>query len=464
MLGKVTVIWRPNVGKSSFFNMYTGHKIAIVSDTAGTTRDIVEYEYNDETNDLSYILADSGGLDLLDKDDEISKDIVERTRDAIRDSDILIWLIEYDRFTEHDERVLRILREDDFRDVVVVANKADNDDKIMEAYSLAGTGWFEQFFPVSVMHNRWVSDVRDYIAKKLKEKGLNYQHEELSEEFVKMAIVGRPNVWKSSLVNAITERNRVMVKDLQWTTRDSVDTKFEYEGNKYVLIDTAGIRRPWKIGSRNIEDWSIMRTDRAISRADVVCVVIDWDDWIVHQDQAIIQRVLEEDKGLILVVNKWDKVLGKCKSDEERENMMDRYIVYMKQKIEFLSWAPVVFSSALEGRRVKDILSRAQEIKDERVKRVKTWVLNNFLEQVIYKHPPTWNKKSHKPKIYFATQAETNPPKFIISVNNESHFHFSYKRYLENKIRDNFGFFGTPILIEYKQKEGTGRYKNARKK
>lgn len=444
--------------------MYTGHKIAIVSDISGTTRDIVEFDYNDKVNDLSYIIADSGGLDLLDKNDEIAKDIVERTKNAIRNSDILVWLIEYDRVTELDEKILKIIREENFKDVIVVANKADNEKQEMEAWSLAWTGWFENFFPVSVTHNKWISDVKSFIAKKLTQKGLNYKYEEIWDEYIKLAIIGRPNVGKSSLVNAITWEDRVMVKDLQGTTRDSVDSKFEFEGNKYVLIDTAWIRRPWKIGSANIEDWSIMRTDRAIDRADVVAIIIDGIDGIVHQDQAIIQRVLEEDKGIILVVNKWDAVLDKCKTDEEREHMMEKYIVYMKQKIEFLTWAPVIFSSATEWRRVKDILSRASEIRTERTKRVRTWVLNNFLEQVIYKHPPTWNRKSHKPKIYFATQAEVNPPRFVISVNNSSHFHFSYRRYIENKIRENFWFYGTPVIVEYKQKDGAWRYKNAKKK
>ncbi|MCT4617403.1 MAG: ribosome biogenesis GTPase Der [Candidatus Gracilibacteria bacterium] len=462
MLGKITIIGRPNVGKSSFFNMYTGHKIAIVSDISGTTRDIVEFEYNDRENDITYILADSGGLDFNAQDDEVADDIIERTDRAIDESDILIWLIEYDRLTILDEKILELLRKKNYQNVIVVANKADDENKQMEAYSLAGTGGFEDFVPVSVSHNRGVGEVRNLVAKKLKEKGLNYKYEEVDDEYVKLAIVGRPNVGKSSLINAITGENKVMVKDLWGTTRDSVDTKFENEAGKFVLIDTAGIRRPGKIGKGNIEDWSVMRSERAITRADVVAVVVDGKEGIAHQDLAVINRVLEENKGLILVVNKWDLVLAKPGID--KTTMMNRYIEYLKAKIEFLSWAPVVFSSALEGKRVEEILKNAASIKEERNKRVKTGVLNNFMEQVIYKHPPTGNKKSHNPKIYFASQPETNPPRFVLSVNNEKHFHFSYKRYLENRIRDNFGFFGTPIIIDYKQKEGTGRYRRGRQK
>lgn len=433
--------------------MYTGHKIAIVADEAGTTRDIAEYEYKDQDNNLTYILADSGWLDFSSETDEIAEDIIERTEEAIWNSDLLIWLIEYDRITELDDKVLKILRDKGIKDVVIVANKADNEEKIMEAYSLAGFGESLAFFPVSVSHNDWVRDVKKFVADFLAKKGLNYNHEDLDESFVKLAMVGRPNVGKSSLINSITGENRVMVKDMDHTTRDSIDTKFVYNNTNYVLIDTAGVRRLSKIGVRNIEDWSVMRTNRAVTRADVIAVVVDGVQGIVHQDLAIISKVLEENKGLVIVINKWDQVLEKPGVDKDK--MMNRYIDYLKSKIEFLPWVTVVFTSATERKRVDEILENAQEIKNERYKRVKTGIFNNFLEQAIYKHPPTGNKKSHNPKIYYGTQADVNPPKFVLTVNNPNHFHFSYKRYLENKIRDNFGFFGTPVVIEYK---GRGKY------
>jgi len=435
--------------------MYTGHKIAIVADEEGTTRDISEYEYNDEENGLTYVVSDSGWLDISSKSDEISKDILERTERSISNSDLLIWLIEFDRITALDEAVLKILRERNIKDVIIVANKADNEQKVIESYSQA---WFWdalEFFPVSVSHNTWIREVKKFVAKFLTEKWLNYLHEEIDDSFVKLAMVWRPNVWKSSLINAITWENRVMVKDFSWTTRDSIDTKFKYKDQDFVLIDTAWIRRLSKVWVRNIEDWSVMRTNRSITRADIVAVVIDWFDWIVHQDLAIISKVLEENKWLVIVVNKWDKVLAKPWVD--KETMMNRYLEYLKSKIEFLPWVPVIFSSATEWKRVDEVLENAINIKSERFKRVKTWILNNFLEQVIYKHPPTGNKKSHSPKIYYWTQADVNPPKFVISVSNPHHFHFSYKRYLENKIRANFWYHGTPIIIEYK---GRGKYKD----
>ena len=448
MLAKVTIIGRPNVWKSSFFNMYTGHKIAIVADEEWTTRDISEYEYKDEENGLTYIVSDSGWLDFSNKTDEIAIDIAERTEKAIIESDLLIWLIEYDRTTQLDEQVLKVLRENKIKDVIIVANKADNEYKVMEAYSLAWFGEWLAFFPVSVSHNFWVREIKQFVAKFLTSKGLNFELEEIDDSFVKLAMVGRPNVGKSSLINAITWTNRVMVQDMSGTTRDSIDTKFKFSDTDFVLIDTAWVRRLSKVWVRNIEDWSVMRTNRAIIRADVIAVVIDWFDWIVHQDLSIISTALEENKWLVIVVNKWDKVLDKDGVDKEK--MMNRYIEYLKSKIEFLPWVSVIFTSATDRKRVDEILVAAANIKIERYKRVKTGIFNNFMEQVIYKHPPTGNKKSHSPKIYYWAQVDVNPPKFVLTVNNPHHFHFSYKRYLENRIRDNFWFFGTPIVIEYK--------------
>ena len=447
MLWKITVIGRPNVWKSSFFNMYTGHKIAIVDDVAGTTRDISEFEFTDEENELTYILADSGWLDFGSKEDEVAEDIVDRTDRAIDESDLLVWIIEYDRMTLLDEKILKLLKKKNYNNFIVLANKADNENKVMEAWNLAWKGELE-FFPISVSHNLWLADVRKFVAKFLRNKWLHYKIEDLDDEYVKLAMIGRPNVGKSSMINAIVGKDRVMVKDLAWTTRDSVDTKFKYDWSDFVLIDTAWIRRLSKVWTRNVENWSIMRSERAMKRADVVAVIIDWFEGIVQQDLWVIWKALEENKWIIVVVNKWDKVLEKPWVNKEQ--MMTRYIDYLQEKIEFIPWVSVIFTTATEKKRVNEILQRAREIKHERFKRVKTWILNNFLEQAIYKHPPTWNRKSHSPKIYYATQADVNPPKFVFSVSNPDHFNFSYKRYLENRIRDNFWYEGTSIIIEYK--------------
>lgn len=453
MLAKITIIGRPNVGKSSIFNMMTGHKIAIVADEAGTTRDISEFEYTDEKNDLTYILADSGGLDYSSEDDEVAVDITERTERSIVESDLLVWAIEYDRFTELDEQIYRILKQHKVENFIILANKADNETQIMEAWSLAWK-WEMEFFPVSSSHNSGLAEVKRYIAKHLVAKGLNYKKDQ-EDETLKMAFIGRPNVGKSSIVNSVVGSDRVMVKDMSGTTRDAIDTKFSYGEQEFTLIDTAGIRRLSKVGTRNIENWSVMRSERALKRADVIAVVVDGFEGIVQQDLSLIGRAIEEKKGLIIVVNKWDKVLDKPGVD--KAHMMERYITYLKEKIDFLPWVSVIFTSATEKKRLTNILDEAMKIADERKKRVKTSIFNEFLEQLIYKHPPTGNKKSHSPKIYYGSQVDTNPPKFVVSVNNPNHFHFSYKRYMENKIRDNFGFEGTPIVIEFK---GRGKYKD----
>lgn len=449
MLAKVTVIGRPNVWKSSFFNMFTWHKIAIVADEAWTTRDISEYEYTDNVNDITYILADSWWLDFWSKTDEIAVDIIDRTRDAIKESDILIWLLEYDKFTDLDERILKVLRSKDMPPVIVVANKADNENSKLEAFSLPVVNTFDGFFTTSVSHNSWFNEIRSFIAKNLKSRWFDYLVEDLDDNFIKLALVWRPNVWKSSLINSIVWKNRVMVKDMAGTTRDSIDTKFHYNEKDFVLIDTAWIRRLSKIWTRNIENWSVMRTERSITRADIVAVIVDWVDGIHQQDLSIIWRVLEEKKWLIIVINKWDAVLNKQWIDKEK--IMGRYLSYLSEKFDFLPWVSVIFTSAVEKKRVEEILDTAILINEERkFKRVKTSIFNWFIEQAVIKHPPTWNRVAHKPKIYYGSQVDVNPPKFVLTVNNPEHFHFSYKRYLENKIRDNFWFAWTPIIIEYK--------------
>lgn len=453
MLAKITIVWRPNVGKSSLFNMFTGHKIAIVADEAGTTRDISEFEYTDEKNDLTYILADSGWLDYSSKDDEVAIDITERTERSIIDSDLLVWIIEYDRFTDLDESIYRVIRKHWAKNFIILANKADNETQVMESWSLAGK-WEMEFFPVSSSHNAGIGDVKRYIAKYLVSKWLNFKKGEDDDTF-KMAFIGRPNVGKSSIVNTIVGSDRVMVKDMAGTTRDAIDTKFTYGDEEFTLIDTAGIRRLSRVGTRNIENWSVMRSERALKRADVIAVIVDGFDGIVQQDLSLIGKTMDEKKGLIIVVNKWDKVLEKPWVD--RAHMMERYTNYLKEKIEFLPWVSVIFTSATEKKRLTNILDEALKIRDERSKRVKTSIFNEFLEQLVYKHPPTGNKKSHSPKIYYGSQVDANPPKFVVSVNNPNHFHFSYKRYMENKIRDNFGFSGTPLTIEFK---GRGKHKD----
>ncbi|MBP8016545.1 50S ribosome-binding GTPase, partial [Candidatus Gracilibacteria bacterium] len=296
-----------------------------------------------------------------------------------------------------------------------------------------------------------ITNLKSEIIKKLKELGFDYKEKKYDESWIKIAIIGKPNVGKSSIVNAITGENRVMVKDIAGTTRDAVDSLFEWNNQKFVIIDTAGIRRSGKIGSKNIEKWSLLRSERAIERADIIAVVIDGFDGITAGDQHIIQKALEANKGIILVINKWDKVLNIPGTDKEKA--IDKYIYHLRNKLEFLPYVTPIFTIAIEGKRLNDILETAIKIKEERKKRIQTSVFNDFLSQIVFKHAPTGTRKSHKPKIFYGSQVDINPPKFLISVNNSDHFHFSYKRYIENKIREFFGFWGTPIIIELKGRE-----------
>ncbi len=519
MIARITIVGRPNVGKSSLFNVLSGHKIAIVSDTENTTRDIVEYQMHDVENHISYILADSGGI-TIGTDDAILSDIRNRVQESITRSDLILFVLEYDKLTALDEEIAKLLRKSG-KKVIIVANKADNIERMNEAYALASLG-FDDFVITSTAHDRGLDILKLAMVHNLKENGLDYEEAEYDDGVLKLAIIGRPNVGKSSLINALTGTNRAMVRDMPGTTRDSIDSIIEWNGEKIVLIDTAGIRRSGKIGSANLEQWSVMRSERSITRADLVAIVIDADEGITSQDKHVVERALEEKKGIILVCNKWDKILArptvqtleereaqraldKAKSEAEKlakskgrgnklpplpesplkshnrapemssiderysgSTIMNRYIQYINQEFDFISYVTPIFTSAVDGKRVDAILDIAFKIRDERNKRVKTGVFNDFLSQITYQHAPTGNRKAHKPKIYYGSQVDVNPPKFMISVNNESHFHFSYKRYIENRIREFFGFAGTPINVELKGRESifkkTGGLKDERLK
>lgn len=490
-IARITVVGRPNVGKSSLFNVLSGHKIAIVSDIENTTRDIVEYQIHDEINHLSYILADSGGI-TSGSDDAILTDIRDRVRESIDRSELILFVLEYDKVTALDEEIARMLRKSG-KNIVMIANKADNRDRANEAYELLSLG-FQNMIVTSAAHGIGLAEIKATIARELKAGGYHYEETDYSDEYLKLAIIGRPNVGKSSIVNAITGTNRSMVRDMPGTTRDSIDSIVEWNGEKIVLIDTAGIRRSGKIGSANIEQWSVLRSERAITRADVIAVVVDADEGITAGDKHIVERALEEKKGIILVFNKWDKILERpnvvrleenAREKAEREalketkgkkkdtvvstkrapevseinerfsgsTIMNRYLEYIKQEFDFLAYVTPLFTSAVDGKRIDSILDIALAIRVERMKRVKTGVFNDFLEQITYQHAPTGNRKSHKPKAYYGSQVDVNPPKFVISVNNADHFHFSYSRYIENRIREFFGFKGTPIIVELKGRE-----------
>lgn len=455
MLPRITIVGRPNVWKSSIFNALSGHRIAIVSDIENTTRDIIEYRIDDAENEISYTLADSGGIVQADNETLLA-DVRSRADDAIATSDIILFVLEFDRMTEFDEFIVKKLRRAK-KPVFIIANKADNPKRAIESFQHMSLG-LGDVIPVSAVQNRGFTELKTRIAAELKSQGFGYTPDETYDGMLKLAIIGRPNVGKSSLVNAISGEVRSIVKDFAGTTRDAIDTVIEFQWEEICLIDTAGIRRAGKIGNANIEQWSVMRAERSIERADVVAVVIDAYEGITHQDEHIVGEAMKAKKWIILVVNKWDKVLAKPGVDTS--TILDRYMVYLSKKFDFLSYAPVVFTSAIENRRIDLVLEHSLNIRKEREKRVKTGVLNKFLEQITYDHAPTGNRKSHKPKVYYGSQVDINPPKFLISVNNADHFHFSYIRYIENKIREVFGFEWTPIDIELKSRKSMFKSKD----
>lgn len=448
MFGYVLIVGRPNVGKSSLFNALTGHKIAIVSDVENTTRDTLEYEVRDEETGAVYTLADSGGLNF-GTDDEILEDVRERVFRAMDRADLVLFAVDSHGLSAADQRIADLLRAAK-KPVFVVANKADNDQMEMEAYAAARLG-FDAFFPISVSHRRGLTDLRLNVAKTLKKMGFSISAPEVPQG-IKVAIIGRPNVGKSSLLNAILGEDRAIVKDMPGTTRDTTDVGFEYQGKPVVLIDTAGIRKSGRIDP-GIEAWSVERTDRAIARCDVAACVIDGAAGITAQDQHVIQRALESQKGVVIVVNKWDLVLAKKKTATGVETAENDYRYDLQRRFPFLSWATAIFTTATEGNRVTGLLDAVLGVQAERERRIPTGLFNKFLEQVAYQHAPSGNRKSHKPKIFYGTQADVNPPRFVLSVNDPGHFHFSYRRYMENKLREHFGFQGTPVVMEYRGRD-----------
>jgi GTP-binding protein len=398
----------------------------------------------DSETDGQFLLCDSGGL-VSGSNDEILKDIRQRAEVSIAASDAIIFVVEYSHVSNEDLEIAKILRRTK-KPIILVANKADNelrDNQAMELLSL----WLGEPIAVSVSHRRGFGKLWGEISAFIKSFGVQ-KMEEVGETPIKIALIGRPNVGKSSLVNAITGENRVMVKDMPGTTRDSIDTSFHHNSHEYILIDTAGIRRAGKIEHADIEDWSVLRSERAIGRADIVALVVDADEGVTHQDQVVLSKALEEKKWVILVINKWDKVLARPNTDKDK--IMEQYLKYLQRELAFIAYVTPVFTVATDGKRVDNILDHALAIYNERHKRVTTGEFNNFLQQIILDHPPTGNRKSHRPKVFYGTQVEVNPPKFVISVNNSAHFHFSYSRYIENRIREAFGFQGTPISLELK--------------
>ena len=427
----VAIVGRPNVGKSTFFNYIVGQRISIVEDTPGVTRDRVYAEPN--WRGVDFTLIDTAGIEPESEDIIISQ-MREQANIAINIADVIVFLTDIKQgVTAADEEIALMLKKSG-KPVILVCNKVDNFGEppadIYEFYNL-GIG---NPYPVSSTNALGIGDVLDAIYEKFPKEKM----EKDEEEIIKVAIIGKPNVGKSSLVNRILGENRAIVSNIAGTTRDAIDSEFENEFGKYVFIDTAGIRRKSKV-TENIEKYSVMRTNLAIERSDVCIALIDALEGLSEQDTKVIGEAHEAGKGLIIAVNKWDEV-------EKETGTLEKFKKDLENKLGFASYAPIIFISAKTGQRVNKLFEMINNVASQNAFRVSTSVLNEVINQAIaVVQPPT--DKGRRLRIYYGTQATTKPPTFVIFVNNKELFHFSYQRYIINCIRNNFGLEGTPVRL-----------------
>lgn len=429
----VAVVGRPNVGKSTFFNKICGKRISIVDDEPGVTRDRI---YADASwCGHNFTLVDTGGIDEK-SEDAFQKDIRKQAEIAIAEADVIVFLVDGRAgVTTNDEEVASILQRSS-APVVLVVNKLDNfeTENIYEFYSL-GLG---DPYPLSVLQSKGLGDVLDIIVSHFKE-----QTENEDENITKVAIVGRPNVGKSSLVNRLLGKQRVVVSDKEGTTRDAVLVPFKYNKKDYALVDTAGLRRQRSVERESIEGYSVLRTMSAIDEADVSVIVIDGSlDLISEQDVKVAGYVDQAGKPSVIVVNKWDI----------KQKSKDEFIKMLSQSLAFMDYFQVVFVSALTGQGTGQIMEMVERVHQNSSKRITTGVLNDMLQEAILNYqPPARNGKQIK--IKYITQASTNPPTFVLFVNDAKALNFAYKRYLENRFRERIDFAGTPIRFIFKGKE-----------
>lgn len=436
----VAIVGRPNVGKSTLFNRLIGERRAIVEDEPGTTRDRV-YGTSD-WGGVEFTIIDTGGLQ---DDQELvgePTDILARfTRDqahaAIAEADVIVFMVDgKSGMNAGDHEVAEILRRAD-KPTILVANKAESADRRDAVYEFYDLGLGDPL-AISSYHGTGTGDLLDRIVE-----ALPAAEEDDDIEGPAIAIVGRPNVGKSRLLNALIGQERSIVSDIPGTTRDSLDTVLEWAGQPVTLIDTAGIRRRGRI-DRGIEQYSVLRSMRAIDRADVVLLVIDATEGFTAQDLHIAGYVSEQKKGIVVVVNKWDLV-------EKDTYTMNDYRDRARRQLDFMPYAPIVFISAKTGQRVGKVLETAMEVVRERYRRVSTAALNKVLKEAVAKHPPP-SKPGKWVRFFYATQADVAPPTFVFFSNEPKMIHFSYRRYIENEMREAFGFAGTPLRISFRSR------------
>lgn len=433
----LAIVGRPNVGKSTFFNRLVGERRAIVEDTPGVTRDRIYAET--DWNGKEFAVIDTGGIEVK-TDDTIRSQMRDQAVMAMDMADVILFMVDgKEGLTTADREVADLLRRTG-KEVILVVNKVDAPSKSYEMiYDFYELG-FDEPVPISAANMTNIGDLLDRIVDGFPDESFAGQ-----EDSVHIAIIGKPNVGKSSLVNALTKQNRVIVSPIAGTTRDTIDTPFTYNDREYTLIDTAGLRKKSKVND-SIEKFSVIRAIAAIERCDICVLMIDAAEGLTDQDKKIAGYAHEAGKGLMIVVNKWDLI-------EKETNTMRDYERKLKAELLFASYAPVLFVSVLNKLRIFDIIERCASIQDARTMRISTGRLNSIIEDaVMMRQPPS--DKGRRLKVYYATQIGTAPPLFSFSINDKELMHFSYSRYLENKIREHFNFEGTSIKFVWNEKRG----------
>ena len=453
----VALVGRPNVGKSTLFNRLFGQKWAIVEDIPGTTRDRIYGTVTWEGREFT--LVDTGGLEILDRrrgkrrgtkplaEDSAAfiEEMQQQVAIALDEADLIIFVTDVtDGVTPVDKQIADLLRQQK-KPVLLVVNKVDNEQRYTEALAFYELGLGDPL-PVSALHGRGTGDLLDAIVEVLPHVPATEEEEE--EDVIRVAIVGRPNVGKSTLFNRLARSERAIVSDVAGTTRDVLDTYVRWQGRSFVFLDTAGIRRRGAI-ERGVEYYSVLRALRAIERSDVVLLLIDATEGVTAQDTHIAGYALERYRSIIVVVNKWDLV-------EKNAYTMVEYTKRIRHELNFIDFAPIVFVSAKTGQRVGRIFPLVEHVYEERFVRLPTSKLNRVIQEALLQHPPSM-KGTRQLRLYYVTQAAVDPPTFVFFVNDAELVHFSYKRYLENKIREQHPYDGTPLRLIFKSHEGRDR-------
>ena len=432
MIPTVALVGRPNVGKSTLFNKIVGKKISIIEDLPGVTRDRIYQETS--YNNKRFYLIDTGGIDASKM--KFNDEIKMQAELAIKEADIVVFIVDgKEGLTSNDLLVRDILRKSK-KEVIVAINKVDNKESNNHIYDFYELG-FSTYIPISSIHNTGYIELMEEITKNF------HEQEEKEDNRLKFSIIGRPNVGKSSLMNALLNEERVVVSDVAGTTRDSIDSVLKYHNEEYILIDTAGMRKKGKV-FESIEKYSLFRSLKAIDRSDICLVVINAEEGIKEHDKHIAGYAIERGKGLIFVVNKWDTV---------KNTTIPEFEKLMRAEFQFATYAPIVYLSALTKKRIHTLMPEIIKVGKNIKRELPTSILNNvILDAYQLNIPPSY--KGKRLKIYFTSQTGTKPPKFTFRVNNKGLVHFSYERYLENKLRENFELEGTPIVLQFKNRNG----------